>query len=138
MWLLEWPRLKKLYTTAANSERAARRGCFASKKSGEWGSRFVRQCGGKVRKSKSEPPRRDLGGSYPAEASHIVPQEPLVPVVTAWKLVLRLDFPTAYSEVPVELRFALRAATRCELVIAISAAHCGAAALVPPTWNQPL
>ena len=32
MWLLEWPRLKKLYTTAADSERAAQRECFAIKK----------------------------------------------------------------------------------------------------------
>jgi len=32
---------------------------------------------------------------------------------------------------------ALRLATRIELAIAMSAAHCGEPALVPPTRNQP-
>jgi len=44
MWLLEWPRLKKLYTIEVDSERTAAKGCCANKTGGSLRRPQQRMC----------------------------------------------------------------------------------------------
>ena len=63
----------------------------------------------------------------------MTPHVPLVPWVTARKSAFSPVLARVYSVVSVLDRFDLRSVALTELVIAISAAHCGVPALVPPT-----